>query len=70
MDDKPDPEELHDCVLQLLGGLLLEPEQTCPPLAGVGLLHCLVLFWLPPPHVFVQDDQDDHDPQLPFTGPS
>ena len=44
------------------------PEQSLPPFAGRGLLHCLVLEIVPPPHVTPQEVHMDQPPQFPLTG--
>ena len=46
---------------------VVDPGQGLPPLAGLGLLHCLVLVCLPLPHVPEHDDHAPHLFQRPFT---
>ena len=43
------------------------PSQLLPPYIGLGLLHSLVRFFNPSPHVFEQSLQLPHKPQFPFT---
>ena len=44
----------HICVLQLLSSLAFpSPEQSLPPLDGVGLVHDLVRVIVPDPQLFV-----------------
>jgi hypothetical protein len=41
------------------------PMHKIPPLAGEGLLQVLDLVWMPPPHVFEQDEKSDHSLHSP-----
>ena len=45
-----------------------DPEQSFPKSPGIGLLHSLVLVYVPPPQETPQSDQLDQYPQLPSTG--
>ena len=44
------------------------PEHWAPPLAGAGLLHCLVRVRVPPPQVLLQEEKELQDPQPPSLG--
>jgi len=44
------------------------PTQAAPPLAGAGLLHCLLRDIVPPPHVAEQALHAQKAPYPPFTG--
>ena len=42
------------------------PEHSAPPLAGAGLLHCLVRVRVPPPQDLLQEEKELQEPQPPF----
>ena len=42
------------------------PEHGAPPLAGAGLLHCLVRVRVPPPQVLLQEEKELQEPQPPL----
>ena len=48
-----------------------DPIHVAPPFAGAGLVHVLVLVWVPvvPQVVAEQSDQEDQSDHPPFTGP-
>ena len=50
-----------------VGLSLEEPWQGLPPLEGDGFVQDLDLYFVPPPHVTVQDDQAPNPLQPPFT---
>lgn len=60
---------LPDGQLWLLQSCLsvFDPLQLCPPLEGAGLVHDLILIWVPPPQVSLQLVHDDHNAQEPST---
>ena len=43
------------------------PEQSCPPLAGLGLVQDRFLDWVPPPHVTEQELHDPYPLHPPLT---
>ena len=57
----------HSSLLHSSHSSFADPEQTSPPLAGVGLLQGLFLLRLPPPHVTEQVDHVVHSPHPPCT---
>ena len=50
-----------------MSALIVSPSQSLPPLAGVGLLHLLVKYRVPPPQVAVQAIASCQDDQPPST---
>ena len=48
-------------------GSVLSPTQSAPPLAGAGLSHIRILFWVPCQHVTEQVPQFDQMDQTPST---
>ena len=52
----------HDCCCEF------DPAQFDPPLAGLGLVHVLILVICPYPHETLHPDQTDHDAHPPFIG--
>ena len=46
--------------------LTLKPRQSFPSQEGAGLLHLLVQFFIPPPHVLLHDPHI-HRPHPPST---
>jgi len=56
----------HPFVLHF--GVTVEgPGHVFPPLAGLGFVQDLDLYFVPPPHVAVQDDQPFQPVQAPCT---
>ena len=56
----------HPFVLHF-GVTVEEPGHVFPPLAGLGFVQDLDLYFVPPPHVAVQDDQPPQSVQAPCT---
>lgn len=71
------PKDVHAPQLPSIGQLAIsahdfvsapDPVQELPPCCGAGLLHCLLLDWVPVEHVTEHEVQVVQLPQLPLIG--
>ena len=47
--------------------LVEDPAQLLPPFFGEGLVHVLLAYFTPPPHVLLQLPYEPNELQPPFT---